>query len=173
MPPWMSRSSSLPSSGVIHHWRMPEVLRRYNSLSWIKYPLALRVRHQVLVSSSGIITSHRYSAIGFCQSCSEPVGLITTTNAFACPGSSVVGPTGAPGLAPDISDGPPSADGGPGTETGLPSSGEPSGTRARTSSSSQIEGLNRSYTNTPGGGDSRLDPSWAKASAVSLSPRWM
>jgi hypothetical protein len=157
----MSRSSSSPSLGGIHCWRMPQVLHEYNSLSWIKYPLALRVRRWVLVSSYGIIPSHRYSMIDFCKSSSGPAGLTTTTNGFACPESSVVGPTVAPGLAPDIGNGPPSPDGGPSTETYPPSSGEPPGTHIKISSLSQIEGLNRFCVNTPRGGDSWLDPSRA------------
>jgi hypothetical protein len=83
----------------------------------------------------------------------------------------VVGLAEALGLAPDIGDGPPSPDRGPSTETGPPSSSEPPGAHAGISSSSRIEGLNRSYMNTPGGGDSQLDPSQAKASATSLSHR--
>jgi hypothetical protein len=42
-------------------------------------------------------------------------------------------------------------------------------TVAETSSSSQMEGLNRSYVNTQGGGVSQLDPSQAMTSAASLS----
>jgi hypothetical protein len=161
----------LPSSGGIHHWKMPEVLRRYNSLSWIRYPLALRARCRVLVSSSGITPSYRYSAIGFCQSTSGLGSPITATNSFACPGSGMVGSVGAPGLAPDIGDGTPYTDGGFGTEIDPPSSGEPPppGAHAGISSSSLIECLNRSCVNTPGGGNSWLDPSWVKASTASLS----
>jgi hypothetical protein len=58
-----------------------------------------------------------------------------------------------------------------GTGVELPSSREPSGEHAGVSSSSLIEGLNRSCVKTPGGGDSRLDPSRARASAASLSHR--
>jgi hypothetical protein len=101
------------------------VMCRYNSLSWIKYTLALCVRCRVSISSSGIVPSHKYSVIGFHQFSSGLAGPATTTNAFTCPGSSVVGPAETPGLAPDIGDGPPSLDRGPGTETGPPSSGEP------------------------------------------------
>jgi hypothetical protein len=51
--------------------------------------------------------------------------------------------------------------------TKVPSSGEVPGERTRTSSSNRIEGLNKSYANTPAGVGSRLDPSRARASAAS------
>jgi hypothetical protein len=74
----------MPSlGGGIHCWRMPEVLRRYNSLLWINYPLALCARRRILVSLSGIIPSRRYFAIGFHQSSSRHAGPTTTTNTFA------------------------------------------------------------------------------------------
>jgi hypothetical protein len=51
----------------------------------------------------------------------------------------------------------------------LPSFGEHLGECARVSSSSRIEGLNKSYVNTPGGAGWQLDPSQARALAASLS----
>jgi hypothetical protein len=84
------------------------------------------------------------------------------------PGLSVIGPIKAPGLAFNIGTGPFS----PGMVLGmgveLPSSGEAPGKHVGISSR-QIEGLNKSSMNTPGGGGSRLDPSRARASATSLS----
>jgi hypothetical protein len=129
----------LPQGGI-HHWRMPEVLHRYNSLSWIRYPLALRVRRRVPVSSSGIISSCRYLAIGYSQSTSGLGGPTMATNFFACTRYGAVGPTGASRLTPDIGDGQPSPDRGPGMETGTPSSRGAPGARVGASSSSRTEG---------------------------------
>jgi hypothetical protein len=64
----------------------------------------------------------------------------------------------------------PSSPGGvSGMGTDPPMWGEPPCEFAGVSSVSRIEGLSRSYMNTPRGGDSRLDPSRARASATSLS----
>jgi hypothetical protein len=64
---------------------------------------------------------------------------------------------------------PPSPGGVLGTDTGLSSPSEDPGASVEMSSSSQMEGLNKSCVNTPGAGGSRLDPSWARALATSLS----
>jgi hypothetical protein len=63
--------------------------------------LALRARSQILVSSSGIVPSRRYSEIGFCQSASRLGGLTTVATSPSCPGLGSIGPAKVPGLASD------------------------------------------------------------------------
>jgi hypothetical protein len=87
----------------------------------------------------------------FRQSASGLGGSTIATNSPARPGSAVIGLAEALRLAPDIGIGLPSPGGVPGMETDSPSLGKPSGRRARVFSSSQIEDLNRSCMNTPGG----------------------
>jgi hypothetical protein len=163
----------MPSSGGIHHCRIRDVLCRYNSRSWIRYPLALRVRRWVLASSSGIIPSWRYLVIDVRQFISRPGRPTVATISSFCLGSGVLGLVEAPGQAPSITAGSCLPGGVPGAETGVPSLGEVPGAIARVSSSSRMEGLKRSCANTPGGGDSRLDPSRARALAALLSHRRM
>jgi hypothetical protein len=98
-------------------------------------------------------------------------GPTTATNSSACPRSGVICPAEALGLSLDIGTRPSLPDGVPGMETGPPSSGDAPGISVGVSSSSWIEGFNRSCVNRPKGGDSRHDPSWARASAASLSHR--
>jgi hypothetical protein len=99
------------------------------------------------------------------------MGPTIATTSPSGPGLGAIGPAEAPGLASDIGAGPFSPGGVPGTDIELPSSGEAPGERTEMSSLGQIEGLNKSCVNTPGGGGSRLDPSRARASASSLSHR--
>jgi hypothetical protein len=120
--------------------------------------LVLRVRRRVSVSSSGIVPSWRYSKIGFHQSTSGLGGLTIAATSPSGPGLSSIGPTEAPELASDTAAGPFFPGGVLGAGTKLTSSGEVPGKCTRTSSSSRIEGLNKSYANTHGGGGSRLDP---------------
>jgi hypothetical protein len=148
---------------------MLEVLQWYSLLSWIKYPLALRARHRVSVSSSGIVPSWRYSTISFYQSTSGLSGPTTAITSPVGPGFGAIGPAEAFGLASGIGNVPLSPGEAPGTGAKLHSSRGPPGEHAGVSSSSHIEGLNRSCTNTPDGGDSLLDPSRARESAASLS----
>jgi hypothetical protein len=89
-------------------------------------------------------------------------------NSYACPRSGVICLAEALGLSPDVGAGPSSPGGVPDMEIGPPLSGEAPDTSAGVSSPSWIEGMNRSCANTPRGGDSQLDPSWARASAASL-----
>jgi hypothetical protein len=60
----------------------------------------------------------------------------------------------APGLASGVSVRPFSPGGVPGMGTEVTSTGEVPSERTGTSSSSRIDGLNKSYANTPGGVDS-------------------
>jgi hypothetical protein len=129
--------------------------------------LALCVRHRV--SSSGIVPSRRYSKIGLHQSTSGLGGPIIAATPPSDPGLCSIGPTEASGLASntDAKLLSPGRVNGVGTE--LPSSREVPGNCTRISSSSRIEGLNKSCVNTPGGGGSQLDPSRPSALAASLS----
>jgi hypothetical protein len=85
------------------------------------------------------------------------------------PDLDATGPAEVPKLDFDVGAGllPPS--GVPGMGTEAPSSREVSGECTRTSSSSRIEGLNKSCVNTPGGFSSRLNLSRVRASTASLS----
>jgi hypothetical protein len=160
---------------------MPELLRRYNSSLWIRYPLAQRAKCQVLFSSSGIILSWRYSEIGSHQSVlglgSPVIALISAPGSQSRPSS----PAGVPGLASKVGTGPPSPGRVLGAGVGLSSPGGvpdvgvamslPGGAPSvgtRQSSSRWMDGLNKSCVNTPRGGGSRLDPSRARASAALL-----
>jgi hypothetical protein len=136
-----------------------------------RYPLALCTRQRVLVLSSGIIPSRRYSAIGFCQSASGLCSPTTSATFPTDPRLGVIGPTKAPGWASDIGGGPFSPGGVSGMGIELPSFGETLDECAGVSSLSRIEGFNKSYVNTLRGGGSRLDLSSARASATSLSHR--
>jgi hypothetical protein len=107
--------------------------------------------------------------IAFRQFASRLGGPTTATTSPACPGSDAIGPAQALGPAPDSGATPLSPGGVPSMGTSLPSLGEPQGEHARASSLSRMEGLNRSCANTPGGGDSWLELSWARASTASLS----
>jgi hypothetical protein len=111
------------------------------------------VRHQVSVLLSGIVPNQRYSVIGFRQSTSGLGGPTTATTATSGPGLGAIGPVEVPGLASGVSVGPFSPTRVPGMGTEAPSSGEVLGKHTRTSSSSRIEGLNKSCMNTPGGSD--------------------
>jgi hypothetical protein len=95
------------------------------------------------------------------------------TNSSACPGLGVIHLAEALGLSPIVGAWPPSPNRVPGTKSGLPSLGEAPGASVGVSSSSQIEGLNISCMNTPGGGDLQLDMSRARASVASLPHRRM
>jgi hypothetical protein len=75
----------------------------------------------------------------------------------------------APGLTLGVRVMPSLLNGAPGTSYGLSLPGEISGTGTGISSSSRMEGLNKSCVNTPKEDDSRLNPSRARASAASLS----
>jgi hypothetical protein len=97
-----------------------------------------------------MVPNRRYSAIGFHQPTS---GLASPTIAATSPLGprlGVMGPAEAPGLASDIGTGPSSS-------SELASIGEPLGGHAVVSSSSRIEGLNKSCMNTPGWGGSQFD----------------
>jgi hypothetical protein len=106
--------------------------------------------------------------IAFHQFASRLGGPTTATTSPACPGFDAIGLGQAPGPAPDNGARPLSPGGVPSMGTGPPSLGEPQGERARASSLSRMEGLNRSCANTPGG-HSWLELSWARASTASLS----
>jgi hypothetical protein len=93
----------------------------------------------------------------FCQSSS---GLGGPTIAATCPsgpGLGAMGPTEALGLTPSVGAGSFSPNGVPGMGTEVPSSREVPGKHTGTSSSSRIEGLNKSCVNTPEGVGSRLN----------------
>jgi hypothetical protein len=136
---------------------MYEVLRRYSLLSWIRYPLALRVRSQVLVSSPVIVPSWRYLAIGFRQSVSGLGGPTIAATSPSGPGLGAIGSAETLRLASDICAGPLSPSGVPSTDIELPLSRDALGEHTGTSSLSQIVGLNKSRVNTPRGGGSWLD----------------
>jgi hypothetical protein len=68
--------------------------------------LALCVRRRVLISSSGIVPSQRYSEIGFCQSASGLGGPTIAATSPLGPGLGSIGPAMAPGLASDTGTGP-------------------------------------------------------------------
>jgi hypothetical protein len=112
------------------------------------------VRHQVSVSSSGIVASRRYSAIGFYQSTFGLGGLIIAATYPSGPSLSIVGSAEVPGLASDVGARPPSLNGVPSMDILLPSYGETPCERTTMSYSSWIEGLNKSCKNTPRGGGS-------------------
>jgi hypothetical protein len=125
--------------------------------------------HRVSVSSSGIVPSYRYSEISFRQSVLRLGGL--TIVAISPSGSwlSPVGSAKAPGLASEIRAGSSIPSGVPGIGARLSLPRGILGVGTVISSSSWMEGLNKSYVNTIRGGGSQLDSSWAKASAASLS----
>jgi hypothetical protein len=112
--------------------------------------LALCVMCQVSVSSSSIVPSQRYSVIGFCQSTSGLGSLMTFATSPLGLGLGAIGPAEAPVLASGVGAGLFSPHGVPGMGTEVPSFGEVSGECTGTSSSSRIEGLNKSCVNTPG-----------------------
>jgi hypothetical protein len=125
----------------------------------VDIPLALRVRRRVLISSSGIVPSQRYSTIGFRQSA---LGLGDPTIAATSPsgpGLGAIGPAEAPGSTSDMGARLFCLGGTPGAGIELPLPREDSGKRTEMSSSSRIEGLNKSCVITLGGGGSQLDPS--------------
>jgi hypothetical protein len=112
--------------------------------------LALCARCRVLFLTPGIVPSRRYSVIGFHQSTTRLRCPMIAAPSPSGPGLSVIGPIKAPGLAFNIGTGPFS----PGMVLGmgveLPSSREAPGKHVGISSR-QIEGLNKSSMNTPGG----------------------
>jgi hypothetical protein len=119
--------------------------------------LALRVRRRVSISSSGIVPNQRYSIIGFHQS---TLGLGGSTTAATSPsghGLGAIGPTEVPGLDSGVGAWTFSLGGLHGMGTEAPLSGDVLGECTETSSLNQIEGLNKSCTNTPRGVGSRLD----------------
>jgi hypothetical protein len=122
----------------------------------------------VSVLSSGIVPNQRCSVIGFHQSASGLGGLTTATTSPSGPGLGAIGLAKVPELASSVGARPFSPSGVPGMGTEAPSYGEVPGKCTRTSSSDQIEGLNKSYVNTPRGVGSSLDPSRARASTASL-----
>jgi hypothetical protein len=82
-----------------------------------------------------------------------------------------IGPIEVPGSASKVGDMPPLLSRVPDVDVGLSSLDGVPGTGAGPSSSSWIEGLNKSCVNTPGGGGSRLDPSRVRVLTASLSHR--
>jgi hypothetical protein len=131
--------------------------------------LVLCARCWVLVSSSGIVPSRRYSAIQFCQSA---LGLGVLTIAATSPsglGLGATGPIEALRLASDIGARPFSPCWVPGMGIEPPMSGEAPSDCTGISSSSRIVGLNKSCVNTPGGGGSWLDLSQVRALSALLS----
>jgi hypothetical protein len=131
-------------------------VRQYNSLSWMRYPLAQRTSRWVSILSSGIATSWRYSEIGYRQFVLEPDGPVTAT--ISIPGFRV-GLVGLPGVPRSVFR----------VRGGSPSPGGVLSAGVRLSSSSRMDNLMRSCTNTLKGGCSRLDPSRVRASIASLS----
>jgi hypothetical protein len=131
--------------------------------------MARRARHWVSVSSYSIVPSQMYSENGLRQSASGLGGptmvSISPTVSQPCP----IVPAEVPGLALEVRDTPylPSRVLDAGARSSSPK--EIPGTGGRTSSSSRMEGLNKSCINMPGGGGSRLDSSQARALATSLS----
>jgi hypothetical protein len=103
-----------------------------------------------LVSLSGIVPSRRYSVIGFYQSTSGLGGLMTAITSPSGLELGAIGPTEAPKGATGVSARPFSPSGVPGMGTEVPLSREVPSERIGTSSSSWIESLNKSYTNTRG-----------------------
>jgi hypothetical protein len=133
--------------------------------------LALRSRRQVLVSSSSIVPNWRYPEISFHQSALGLGGPTTSATSPLGPGLGSIGQAEFLGMASDTGAEPFSPGRVPGAGTEMSSSGEVPGECTRISSLSRIEGLYKSYANTPGGGGSRLDLSRARASTASLSCR--
>jgi hypothetical protein len=125
------------------------VLRRYSSSLWIRCPLARRTRCQVLVSSSGMVPSQRYSEIDLLQSASGLSGL--TIVAISPPGSRacLIGPAEVVGSALEVRATPSLSGRVPDMGVGLSSPGEIPGVGVRISFSSRMESLNKSYMNTP------------------------
>jgi hypothetical protein len=113
--------------------------------------LALCARHWFLVSSSSIVPNRRYSEIGFCQSVSGLGDPTTTATSPSGLGLGAIVLAKVPRLASDIGVGSFPPGGVPGMGTEPPSSGEVSGRCTEKSSPSWMEGLNKSYANTPGG----------------------
>jgi hypothetical protein len=98
-------------------------------------------------------------------------GLTKTTISPSHTRLGAIGSAETPGLPSDIGVGPFSPSGFPGTGVELSSSEEGPGECTGISSSSQVDGLNKSGANTPRGGVSRLDSSRARALAALLSHR--
>jgi hypothetical protein len=113
--------------------------------------LALHMRHWVSVSSSSIVPNQRYSVIGFCQSTSGLGGPTKAATSLSGSELGAIGLTEVPGLASGVGAGPFSPGRVPGMGTEAPSSGEVLGECTGPSSLDWIEGLNKSYANTPRG----------------------
>jgi hypothetical protein len=137
--------------------------------------LAQHTRCWDSASSSGIVPSQRYSEIGFHQSTSGLGGPMTVAISPSGPRFGLMGPTGSPWLTSKVGAEPSFSWWGHWLwyRVGLSSSGEAPSMGTGISSSSLMEGLNKSCVNTLRGGGSRLDLSWVRASAVPLSRRRM
>jgi hypothetical protein len=133
--------------------------------------LALCVRHRVSVLSSSMVPSRRYSEIGLHQFIAWLGGPTTATTSPSGHELGLISLVEGPGSAFDINTRPSSPGGIPGAGIEPLASEEVPDVGSGISSSSQMEGLNKSCMNTPGGGGSRLDPNQATASASSLSHR--
>jgi hypothetical protein len=129
------------------------------------------MRCRVLVSSSGMVPSQRYLEIVLRQSIVGLGGLTIASTSHSGPGLGLISLTEDLGSAFDVGTRPSSLGGTPGTSIELLASGDVLGAGSRISSLSQMEGLNKSCVNTPGGGGSQLDLNRARALATSLSYR--
>jgi hypothetical protein len=112
-----------------------------------------------LISLFGIAPSQRYLKIGFCQSASGLGGLTTAAISCLSPEFGSEGLAEALEVASETKIRPFSPDEVLGVGIELSSPREVPDTGIRTSYSSQMEGLNKSYANTPRGDDSWHDPS--------------
>jgi hypothetical protein len=103
----------------------------------------------------GYCPSQRYLEIGFCQSTSGMGSLTTSTISPSGPRFGSIGSAAPPlGFTSEVGDWSSFPGGVLGIGIGLSSLGEVSDVGARLSSSSQMEGLNKSCANTPGCGSS-------------------
>jgi hypothetical protein len=124
-------------------------------------------------SSSGMVPSWRYLEIGLRQFVAGLGGSIIAATSPSGPGIGLISPTEGHGSAFDVGTGSSSPDGAPGTDIKSSASGEVPGIGFTISSSSRMEGLNKSWVNTPGGGRSQLDPNRVMTSVAPLSHRRM
>jgi hypothetical protein len=137
----------------------------------MRYHLPRCARCQVLVSSTGIVPSRRYSEIVFHPSASGLGGFTTTTISPLGSWCGSICPIKIPGFTSEVRVGPSLPDMVPGAGCGLSSLMEISGVGTGISTSSQMDNLNKSCVNMPRVGGSQLDLRRARASVASLSHR--
>jgi hypothetical protein len=112
------------------------------------------VRRRVLVLSSGIFSSPRYSEIVLHQSVVKLGSPTIAATSPSGPGLGLISPVEGPESAFDVGTGPSSPSGAPGMGIGPSASRKVPDIGSGISSLSQMESLSKSCANTPGRGDS-------------------